>query len=109
MRYLILFLILSGCTPRATYVMVPKEAKHCINDCLHRTFNAFGHTSSKSLGGAAASSMAGLSQDKIFDRVLKYCKDFSSCGQCMRKREGYITQPVSRFFCSSTPKGAHED
>jgi hypothetical protein len=78
MKYLVLALLaLTACSDP------PKPSKHvamkyCIEKCMSSQFGNF--HGGKMFGGS--SSMNGLTQTQIFDRVEKYCNDFYKDEQC---------------------------
>lgn len=71
-----------GCTEEIRKPVPAKEVskKYCINECLKSVFSDFHHEGSS--WGTGSSSMNGLSQEKIFDRVIKYCDDFYKEEKC---------------------------
>jgi len=99
MRYFIILLLLTGCVvEKETYKIsdFKKPMKYCIEACLHSSFRMF-HGKGESWG-TGASSMQGLGQAKIFDRVMSYCKNFyeeESC--CKRPSKDYSNQVVVSY------------
>ncbi len=69
-------IVFAGCEKEGKVCdLIPYHDVVCSHECLENTFNMFGHSESQFLGGAASSSMGGMNQSKIFDRVISYCKD----------------------------------
>lgn len=56
------------------------KMKNCIDECVRAEFSLF-HSSGQSWG-EGSSSMAGVTQGQIFDRILDYCEDFYSDEKC---------------------------
>lgn len=86
MKYLFLLgFILVGCgepekqpPPKDMHV----DRKFCISECRAHEFQNFhgeGHS-----WGAGSSSMTGLSQEKIFDRVTRECEKFYEKASCCK-------------------------
>lgn len=85
MKYIILFaLLLVGCaeppTPKLNIQDFVVDKKYCISECMSHTFSMFHNNGSS--WGTGSSSMNGLSQEKIFDRVKKECQDFYNNETC---------------------------
>jgi len=47
----------------------------CIDGCIENEFRMFHNSESQFLGGAASSSMNGLKQEAIYDKVQDRCRD----------------------------------
>ena len=79
-RLLFLVVIFCSCDSGSPkYVKVDK--RFCIDSCLKNTFSKSFHSRGDSWG-TSSSSMNGLSQKKIFDRVISYCQDFYNGYEC---------------------------
>lgn len=63
--------------------------KNCMHVCMSSTFEMFHHQGSN--WGTGSSSMNGLSQEKIFDRVVKYCEEFYKEEKCCQYDYRYRT------------------
>jgi hypothetical protein len=90
MRVLICALMLAACA--CDEIKEPardwrRPMKYCIDKCLSATFVDFHHAGSS--WGTGSSSMNGLSQEKIFDRVLGYCKEFYEGETCCQHNGKY--------------------
>lgn len=71
--------------PRKPAAHFIRPMKYCLDSCIHSTFRNF-HNSSY---GGGSSSMDGLSQKKIFDRVETYCKEFYKDEKCCEWNREY--------------------
>jgi len=81
--------IVLACTQDRPTYSIPNygvEKKYCIEVCVRHTFAMF-HNAGQSWG-AGSSSMSGLTQTQIFDRVRKECVDFYSNEACCRRPDG---------------------
>lgn len=81
MLCLILFIV--GCKPDRYYKLkrIKKvDKKYCLEACRAKTFESF-HSTGNSWG-TGSSSMNGLSQSQIFDRVDRSCKEFYKGEDC---------------------------
>ena len=86
MRYLLLLLLITGCeveplTP-AEIFKYKVDLKYCVSNCMKYEFKKFHNSSSAFLGGAGSSSMNGLTQTQIYDRVKKECVEFYEGETC---------------------------
>jgi len=71
------------------------DKKYCHSVCTRHEFKKF-HNSGGSFSGS--SSMNGLSQRQIYDRVLDYCKDFYKKERCCKpSKSDYREVKVSHF------------
>jgi len=91
MRYLILLLVLVGCSDDE-----PKQpedyaidVKYCVANCMKYEFKNF-HNNGKSWG-TGSSSMNGLSQSKIYDRVKQECVEFYKGEKCCKWNHEYTS------------------
>ena len=83
MKYLAVILFLSGCVDAKHQPFPPPvqvSVKYCLDQCIGETFSNF-HERGRAWG-AGASSMNGLSQSQIFDRVEAYCAKFYRGEKC---------------------------
>lgn len=91
MKYIILIFLI-GCTEKnnndRTNWIVP--VKYCLDVCNINTFKSF-HSKGDSWG-TSSSSMNGLSQNAIFDRVEKYCKEFYAEEKCCEFNYQHLDQ-----------------
>jgi len=60
-----------------------RPMKYCKEECLRESFTMF-HNLGRSWG-TGSSSMNGLSQTQIFDRVIKYCENYYSGEICCER------------------------
>jgi len=98
MKYFIILAVLTGCVDNETYKVsdFKKPMKYCIEACLHSSFKMFHHKGES--WGTGSSSMQGLGQAKIFDRVMSYCTNFykeENC--CTRPTKDYSHQVVVSY------------
>lgn len=88
----ILLLVLVGCTERPPerkawdqYRKV--DMKFCIDQCLEHKMRMFHSTDSQFLGGAASSSMGGIQETAILDKLTNYCEHLygqETCVECIK-------------------------
>lgn len=76
MKFLLLItvVLVSSCidTPQAPYIAEEKPLKWCIDKCIKNTFRMFNN--GQFLGGS--SSMNGISEVNIFDKIHNYCANY---------------------------------
>lgn len=84
---LLVLLFISACSeeikPKINVEDYAVDKKYCVHMCMRATFSMFhgeGHS-----WGAGSSSMNGLSQEKIFDRVKSECVGFYDTERCCRR------------------------
>jgi hypothetical protein len=70
-----------------------KAMKYCIDNCLWAKFQMF-HAEGHSWG-TGSSSMSGLGQERIYDRVLAYCKEFYSDEKCCEGDAGVTWRNIN--------------
>lgn len=99
MKYLLLtFLLLSGCSevarPEYDVEKFVVDKKICIQTCMRYTFGMF-HSEGQSWG-TGSSSMNGLTQTQIFDRVKNECVQYYKDERCCRRpSDDYSVQVLS--------------
>jgi hypothetical protein len=80
LNYLIILLALTACTKETIAPATQIKMKVCLDKCIRNTFENF-HNSSFLSG---SSSMDGLSQKQIFDRVITYCNKYYEGETCCK-------------------------
>jgi len=85
----LLIIILTSCESNKDKENLYVDMKYCIDGCLENRFQIF-HGRGRSWG-TGSSSMNGLSQKQIYDRVIKYCEVFLKGEKC-----------CTRYFRSDT-------
>ncbi len=82
MKYLLSMLFLVGCIESKPRPVINhnREKKYCIQACMEHTFKWFHNKGSS--WGTGSSSMNGLSQTQVFDRVKKECVEFYKDEKC---------------------------
>lgn len=106
MKYLILILLFISCHKKRE-LKDPKEfyvnMKYCISVCMNYEFHRF-HSKGESWG-AGSSSMNGLSQKSIYDRVKQECIEFYKDEKCCKWNREYTGYNNIDWF-HSTKYGA---
>lgn len=76
-------LFITGCEERKVTIETAKvPVKYCIENCLKNQFHMF-HNNGQSWG-TGSSSMNGLMQSQIYDRVKQECVEFYKDEQCCK-------------------------
>jgi len=75
---LMMLMNISGCKEKPFLSTEIRDVKYCHSACIKNTFENF-HSD-----GWGTSSMDGMSQSKVFDRVERYCKEFYQNERCCK-------------------------
>ena len=91
MKLIIMFLLLLSCNGKPLKEIdkkrFQKPIKFCVDYCMVATFGNFHNKGSS--WGTGSSSMNGLGQQKIFDKVLSYCEKFYEGQDCCSRNHRY--------------------
>ena len=79
------------------------DKKYCVSACMHTEFRSF-QNEGKSWG-TGSSSMNGLNQDKIYDRVKQECVAFYAEEKCC-KRSGLDIEAMEEPYVHGYDFGA---
>lgn len=96
MKYLLLILMFTGCAPseeekKLKYI----KNKECVEVCISARFGDF-HNSGSSWG-TGSSSMSGLSQSEIYNRVVKHCEDYYKDEKCCQYNYNLQSGGISKI------------
>lgn len=89
MKPLLILILIASCRERVAEpkaVIKRVEMKYCISECMKYEFKKF-HAKGDSWG-TSSSSMSGLSQKSIYDKVKEDCLDFYKGSDCCKRQYG---------------------
>jgi hypothetical protein len=88
--------------------LIKVDNRKCIDACLHEQFKMFHSQTNQLFGGAASSSMSGISDSDVIKKLTDKCTDiFDECYECRNIHyccdsldkywSYYIETPISRI------------